>query len=176
MKIINISGKAMHGKDTTALIIKEKLEAKNKKVLITHYADLVKYTCKTYFNWDGNKDEKGRGILQRIGTDVVRTQKPNYWVDFVKGFLEMFQNDWDYVLIPDCRFPNELSSWEEDNWDTISVRIKRINFESTLTPEQLIHPSETALDKFAFDYCIYNDGDLKQLENEVDKFINYLGG
>ena len=68
MKIINISGKAMAGKDTCALILKEKLESKNKKVLITHFADLVKYVSKQFFNWNGIKDEQGRTILQRIGT------------------------------------------------------------------------------------------------------------
>lgn len=174
MRIINISGKAQHGKDTSALILKEKLESKNKKVLIAHYADLVKYVCKQFFNWDGLKDEKGRTILQRVGTDIVRTQKPNYWIDFVKGFIEMFQDDWDYVIIPDCRFPNEVESWKQDNWDNVAVRINRYNFKSELTEEQLNHPSETALDDFKFDWYICNYGEMDQLEEEVDEFVAWL--
>jgi hypothetical protein len=174
MIIINISGKAMHGKDTTALILKDKLESQNKKVIIAHYADLLKYEAKQFFNWNGIKDEDGRQILQRIGTDVVRAKNPDYWVSFVKEFMEMFEDEWDYVIIPDCRFPNECEAWEIDGWPNITVRIIRNNFVSDLTPEQLNHPSETALDNYEFDYYIDNSGDVNQLNNEVDKFIKWL--
>lgn len=174
MKIINISGKATHGKDTSALMIKQKLETKNKKVLIAHYADLLKYEAKQFFNWDGIKDEKGRQILQYIGTDVIRAKNPDYWVGFIKEFLEMFQNEWDYVIIPDCRFPNEIEAWKIDGWPNVIVRVLRDNFVSNLTPEQLHHPSETALDDYLFDYYIDNNGDMEQLELEVDKFIEWL--
>lgn len=37
------------GKDYTANILKRLMEEDNKKVLICHYADLLKYICKTYF-------------------------------------------------------------------------------------------------------------------------------
>ena len=57
MRVVLISGKAQHGKDTTANFLKQELELHGSRVLITHYGDLVKYTCKAFFNWDGNKDE-----------------------------------------------------------------------------------------------------------------------
>lgn len=174
MKIINISGKAQHGKDTTALILKEKLESKNKKVIITHYADLLKYEAKQFFNWDGNKDEKGRQILQYMGTNVIRKINPNYWVNFIKEFMSMFENEWDYVIIPDCRFPNEIEAWGIDNWFNIAVRIIRDNFISNLTPEQLNHPSETALDDYEFDYYIFNSDDINYLNKEVDYLVEWL--
>ncbi len=174
MKIINISGKAQHGKDTTASILKEKLELKNKKVLIAHYADLVKYTCQKFFNWDGQKDEKGRTILQYVGTDVIRAKNPNYWVGFLKEFLGMFQDEWDYVIIPDCRFVNECEAWKIDNWPNVTVRVLRYNFKSPLTKEQLNHPSETSLDDYNFDYYIHNLGEMNLLEEEVDEFIEWL--
>ena len=43
MKIVCISGKAQHGKDTTAKLLEETLEAQGNRVLIAHYGDLVKY-------------------------------------------------------------------------------------------------------------------------------------
>lgn len=58
MKIVCISGKAQHGKDTTAKLLEEILEAQGNRVLIAHYGDLVKYVCKTFFGWDGKKDER----------------------------------------------------------------------------------------------------------------------
>ena len=45
MKIIAISGKAQHGKDTTAGFLKSTLEADGYKVQVAHYADLLKYIC-----------------------------------------------------------------------------------------------------------------------------------
>ena len=174
MKIINISGKAQHGKDTTALILKKKLESKNKKVIITHYADLLKYEAKQFFNWDGNKDERGRQILQYIGTDVIRKINPGYWVNFIKEFMSMFENEWDYVIIPDCRFPNEIEAWGIDSWSNIAVRVIRDNFISNLTPEQLNHPSETALDDYEFDYYIFNSDGMDYLNKEVDYLIEWL--
>ena len=47
MKVICISAKARHGKDTAAEIMIEYLEMQGKKVLITHFADLLKYLCKS---------------------------------------------------------------------------------------------------------------------------------
>ena len=43
MKVVCISGKAGHGKDTVAKIMNERLLNDGHRVLITHYGDLVKY-------------------------------------------------------------------------------------------------------------------------------------
>ena len=160
MKIICISGHAQHGKDTAADLLRWMLEANGNKVLITHYADLLKYICKAFFAWDGQKDEAGRSILQYVGTDVVRKKRPEYWVDFLVGIFELFGDNWDYVLIPDCRFPNEIDALKSYGFDVISMRIHRPNFKSSLTEEQKKHPSETALDDYEFDHVIENPGVL----------------
>ena len=106
MKIITISAKAKNGKDFCASLIKQKLESRGNKVLIAHYADLLKYICKTFFGWDGKKNQEGRTLLQYVGTDVIRQKNPDYWVNFIVSILNLFPNEWDYVLIPDTRFPN----------------------------------------------------------------------
>ena len=41
--VILFSGSASSGKDYVANIMKEQLEEKGNRVLITHYADLLKY-------------------------------------------------------------------------------------------------------------------------------------
>ena len=175
MKVICISGKAQHGKDTTAGYLKEFLEARGKKVLITHYGDLVKYVCKTFFDWDGQKDEAGRTLLQRVGTDVVRTQVPNYWVDFVSSILILFNDEWDYVLIPDCRFPNEINHMQAF-FDVTHIRIIRDNpdWTSPLTEEQQKHPSETALDGYGADLILYNRGNLIDLCDSANNIADNL--
>ena len=103
----------MNGKDFIAKEIKSQLEQNGNKVLITHFADLLKYICKSFFDWNGKKDDEGRTLLQYVGTDIIRENNPNYWVKFLVGILEMFYNEWDYVLIPDCRFPNEVDIFKE---------------------------------------------------------------
>lgn len=174
MKVLCISAKAQHGKDTAAGLIKEYLESKDKKVLITHYADLVKFVCTKFFDWDGQKDEKGRTLLQYVGTDVISSQQPSYWVDFVISILKFFENKWDYVLIPDCRYPIEASKMSDSFYTTL-LRVERPNFESGLTPKQLQHPSEIAMDNYSYDAIIYNDADLESFKEKLIWFTdNFL--
>lgn len=175
-QVILISGHAQHGKDTTAGFLKEALEARGKKVLITHYGDLVKHVCKTFFDWNGEKDEAGRTLLQYIGTDVIRAQTPNYWVDFVLSVLKHFPDTWDYVLIPDCRFPNEIECVKNAGWDTLHIRVFRQDdgFVSPLTEEQQKHISETALDDVDPNFIILNHGTLDDLKKYIDCFAGYL--
>ena len=170
MKVILISGHAQNGKDTTAKLIKSRLEKDGKKVIVAHYGDLVKYVCKTFFDWVGLKDHRGRSLLQYVGTDVVRAKKPTFWVDFIINMLELFGSNWDYALIPDTRFPNEISAIS-NHFDTLHIRVLRSNFESPLTAEQQAHPSEVALDCVAPDAWIHNDGDIHELKEKVNQFV-----
>lgn len=173
MKIILLSGKAEGGKTTVALMIKDILENKGKKVLKVAYGDLVKYLCGKYFNWDGNKDTKGREILQQIGTNIIREKNPNYWVDFVIDFVDLFENEYDCTIIDDCRFVNEIERWGS-SWNTTALRVNRPNHISSLTEIQLQHPSETSLDDYNFDFYINSEDGLNNLKIEVDKFIEYM--
>ena len=66
-KVILISGKARSGKDTLAKVLGDYLKEQGKDVLITHYADSLKYICETVFKWDGKKDEKGLDSLFSAG-------------------------------------------------------------------------------------------------------------
>lgn len=176
MKVILISGKARHGKDTTAGFLKDALEADGNSVLVAHYGDLVKYVCEKFFDWNGEKDEVGRTILQKVGTDAIRSQDPDYWVSFIVDILKFFPEEWDYVLIPDCRFPNEVNYITNAGFHTVHLRVVRDGFISPLTPEQQAHPSETALDNADADYYIDNNGSLKDLQNAViDWLVEFTG-
>lgn len=169
MKIICISGKGQHGKDSTAQYLSEYLEDQGEKVLITHFADLLKYICKSFFDWNGEKDAVGRTLLQHVGTNTIRKMRPNYWVDFLAEILEMFPKEWDYVLIPDCRFPNEVEVLRNKGLDVDLIRVDRVNFVSPLSEEQQRHSSETAMDFYPADYYILNDGRLEDLEEYARK-------
>jgi hypothetical protein len=171
VKILAISGHAQNGKDTVAELIKNSLKADGNRVLVAHYADLLKYMCRTFFDWDGNKDEKGRHILQYVGTDIIRKQAPDFWVDFISSVLMYFKENWDYVLIPDTRFPNEINKLLSNGFDVTHIRVVRPNFESSLTEEQQKHPSETALDNVNPDFYIYNEGSIEELQSKINEWI-----
>ena len=171
MKVCCISAKAQHGKDTAAESLKYYLENKGQKVLITHFADLLKFICIKFFNWNGLKDEAGRTLLQYIGTDIVGAKKPEYWAEFIVSILRMFENEWDYVLIPDCRYPIEVETVSK-SFKTYVLRVERPNFDSGLTETQKKHASEVSMDNYAFDAILYNDGTLDDFIGKVEWFAN----
>lgn len=161
-RIILISGKAEHGKTTTAELLKSILEEKGNRVVIMRYAYYLKDIAKRLFGWDGNKDEKGRAILQQLGTEIIRMKlrRPLFHPQRICEDIEICEDNWDYVLIDDARFPNEIYYPKSIFSDKVlTVRVTRLNedgtiYQSSLTEEQKRHPSETALDNFTFDYCI----------------------
>lgn len=167
MKIICISGKAQHGKDTSAQILQNYLTSRGYDAIIVHFADPLKYVCKEYFRWDGKKDDYGRWLLQYIGTDVVREQDPSFWTDFLVKLMTFFKDEWEYVFIPDCRFPSEYEAFRDSGFDTTLLSIHRENFVSPLSEEQQSHPSETAMDEYVPDYTIINDATIEALENKL---------
>ena len=165
MRVILISGKARHGKDTVAKFIQERIINKGHTCLIAHYGDLLKYICTKFFGWNGKKDDYGRWLLQHVGTDIIRAKEENFWVDFLCDVITIIDK-WDYVIIPDCRFPNEIQCVIDRGLNTTHIRIIRTNFESNLTEEQKNHPSETALDDVIPDYYIYNNGSMNELKDK----------
>ena len=168
MKILAISGHAQNGKDTVANLLRDNLKSDGNRVLVTHYADLLKYMCRTFFDWDGKKDDPGRSLLQQVGTNIVGAKQPDFWVDFIISVLNLFEGSWDIVIIPDCRFVNEVEKMK-NHFDTTLIRVVRPDFDNGLSDEQKQHPSETALDNYAFDYIVQNTGTLEELKTALSR-------
>lgn len=168
MKVICISGKAQHGKTTTANCLFDCYKKTGHKVLFTNYGDLLKYIAKAFFNWNGEKDEAGRTLLQSLG-DRFRNYDRDYFVKFIVDVLKANPKKWDAVLIGDCRFPNEIEIMKK-NFDTVAVRVDRGDFTGGLTDEQRKHISETALDNYVFDYVIKNDGSKDDFEEKIRRY------
>ena len=169
---ICISGKAQNGKDTSAEIFKNELVIRGHSVLVIHQADLLKYICKAFFNWNGEKDEAGRTLLQQVGTNVIRKVEPDFWVDFIAKVTVFFRDTWDYIIIPDTRFPNELEKLKANDANVFHVRVIRKDFKSPLTEEQQRHPSETALDGIESDFTLINDKGIDDLYGGVVSILD----
>lgn len=171
MLVFTVSGKAGAGKDYFAEVLADRFKWDGRRVLITHYADLLKYILQEYCEWDGNKDERGRRLLQYVGTDLFRNSvDENYWIDFLISVLRVFKNQWDIVIIPDARFPNEITRMARA-FNTRSILVRR-NFESGLETAEARHESENALDGFDFDFYIDNDVDYDRLCQQAQFIVN----
>lgn len=169
MKIFLICGKAGHGKTTFANFLEEELSLKG-EVLRIAFGDLLKYVCRQYYGWDGVKDEKGRSLLQHVGTEIVRTRDEDFWSDYVLRFAEVMRPD--FVIIDDWRFLEEIERIHFFKTDTTTIRVERyekwvgdhpdyINIpykNPAMTQEQLAHRSETELADYPCEYIITNVG------------------
>lgn len=170
MQIICIGGMAQSGKDSLADCLTQILSSKGFKTLTLHHADYLKFICKQYFGWDGVKDEKGRTLLQYIGTDVARKKDPYFWVNVIKNFLIMFGQEYDFIFIPDCRFVSEIETYKEI-YNTTSVRMHRPNFDNGLTEAQKNHESETALNNYSFDVTINCSSGMDNVMQSAKTFV-----
>lgn len=163
MRLILISGKAGSGKDFLTKHLKEYLEVNyNYKVGVIHYADPLKMVCTQLYDWDGNKGECGRTLLQQVGTNIAQQYNPLLWTDIINQIVAAFQNEFDVIIIPDTRFKHELIGTSEDMAERgipcYTIRIYR-DLDNGLTEEQKAHRSETDLDDFDnFDFEFDNEG------------------
>ena len=172
--IILISGKARGGKDTSANYIKQQLEKKGYKVVIDRFAKYIKGYLKDYYGWDGvTKNHDIREKLQQLGTEKIKEElnyKSFHAIRLSEDF-QIVQDDFDYFLVPDTRFTDEIYTMKAMFGDDIvkTLRIERnSDFTGGLTKEHLQHKSETALDNFDFDSYIHNFGGLNELYANLD--------
>ena len=173
MNVICICGKAGAGKDTVAKFMKDRMLEFGRSVIIVHYADLLKYVCKKFLEWNGQKDVPGRTLLQETG-QKFREMNPNYWVQFVQDVLTLFSDKWDYVLIPDTRFDNECEIYVGN--DPLIINVIREDYESKLTEEQKSDVSEQGLVNHKPHVTIYNNASLSDLERKISVIAGYVMG
>lgn len=150
--ILGITGKAGHGKNTVANMIREICPEMDWQIVA--YADKLKqvYTILTGEEVQDDADWKNglapnwgmtrRQMLQRIGTDVMRNEfHQDVWV---RALFAGINSDRNYI-VTDVRFPNEASAIRAGGGKVI--RVVRHGYENG-TPD---HVSETALDDWYFD-------------------------
>lgn len=124
--LLLISGLAGGGKTTAKNILLPSLESleglTNKGY---SFADPLKYIAKAFFGWDGNKDEKGRKLLQDIGR-VGREYDQDIWCKHLLNQLdkskEMFP--YNFVVVDDWRYPNEADFFRKNPlFDVVTIRV-----------------------------------------------------
>lgn len=111
-----------------------------------------------------------RDVLQLWGTEIRRTQDPNYWVKkTLRGAINTAASGRS-VFITDVRFPNEVDFARALGFFIVRIEISpetqafRLATRDSLppTPEALAHSSEHALDQYdGFDAIIDNNGTIE---------------
>lgn len=112
----------------------------------------------------GKKFYTAREILQYVGSEVMRMCiDKDIHAKIVKKKIDM--NGWTHVVIPDCRFENEVNAVE--SWGGTVVRITRPETDALSGN----HMSETALDHLVFEENILNNGTLEELYATLEQYI-----
>ena len=123
------------------------------------FAQPVKQIAIDCFGWDGIKDEKGRKLLQLIGTDCGRAYNPNIWIDKMREQLKEHEPFAEVVTIDDLRFDNEADLVHEFGGVVIGVKRKGC--------EPSEHQSEKGISPEKIDLIITNNGTIQELQDSI---------
>lgn len=175
MRVITISGRAQVGKDSIAQALKETFDSQGIPCLIFHYADFLKKICEVCYGWDGKKDEKGRSLLQHVGTEIFRAADPDIWVDMMLCFVKGISKTTKVLILPDVRFLNEAIKLKNSLYvdGVFSILVERDSYDNGLTTEQKKHPSENGMAGYDFDIVVKNDKDLQAFLAKAKEIVNY---
>ncbi len=178
MKIVMVSGRAGEGKTTFADLCMDILYAQEIMCYKVPFAKGVKDTAR-YMGWNGEKDAKGRKLLQQIG-NTGREYNPNLWAEQAVNDIEANYDSFDVVFIDDWRFMNEGTKVVMNAFpDTLKIRIIRPQEFHTLFGSVLYNdsseiglPEADSVEGFNFyDRLIYNTNGLDGLRKEAEGFI-----
>jgi hypothetical protein len=174
--IIGLSGYARSGKDTVAgmLIglygydnrafatgIRDLLYEMNPSVFEDDHVDGTLQYIVQRWGWEEAKKYKLiRGYLQTLGVGARKVFGDDVWVS--KALEGVSAGD--KIVLTDVRFPNEaevIKSLGGEIW-----RIQRPKTEAINN-----HPSESAMDDWAFDALIKNDSGMDNLKNQIQALL-----
>lgn len=167
------TGKAQSGKNYIARELNKALTSEHKTVLELSFAYKLKSFISTLFDmpieevdkWKLNEQSftangvTMREILQRFGTDIMRKHvDKDYWIKFVA--TRIVNTDYNYYLITDYRFPNELDVidyiklYDLYNLTDYNVKVVKVINNSTIKSSR--HESELLTDVIDADIVIDN--------------------
>jgi hypothetical protein len=184
VKIIGLGHLKYSGKDTVAKMINTEYRINNPGACVIRkgFADKLKDVSYELFAWAGMKPrqyyEQSPSNKEDFLPAIQKTVR-DVWIDVGCRMREVYPGIWidnlilgthaDLLLIPDVRFPNEVTAIKA-NGGTV-VKINRPSIKPTLDE------ADQALHNFnGWDYQIENTRDLAHLQNEVLKFLETWNG
>lgn len=166
-----ITGKGGAGKSTIASIVTNY----TCKAVVLPMALTLKEVARQHLGWDGEKDDRGRQLLQHLG-DVGRDYNPDIWVDnSLKIWRVIASRDYDIFVADDIRYLNEYQRVSEEFGPehVVVIRVERGNGRG-LEGNLAQHRSETSYQEVPYDVLIDNNGTLVDLETEVVSYLRSI--
>ena len=169
--IVLIAGKARSGKTTLANYLKEQLETKKEKVILSPYTKYLKQYIQEITGKEITEQNKPRKLLQKLSSDLIKKElgKEDFFIKRQLEDLEIYSYFADVIIISDVRFPEEIETVKE-LYNTISIGVIRKNYQSDLTNEEKNDITEIALDNYKdYDYLVENisNSSLKESAKKI---------
>lgn len=171
---IGISGPIGSGKSTLAQIINKALYDIDPErfVLILPITFKIKEVARS-LGWNGEKDEKGRRLLQLLGTEVgrecigERVWIDNWFNEALKWWRLVGGPSKCTVIADDIRFPNEAEYILSLGGSVIKVLPSFLGYEKYPTD----HKTEASLPETCITKVVHNNGGLRYFEEHTRLYI-----
>ena len=157
-----VNGKPRAGKDTFAMIL-------------NRYIDVYKYSAvtkvkeiATLCGWDGQKEERDRKFLHELKmltseySDMSHQDVVNEINKYRNGEIEAD------VFVVDVREPEDIKRLVEEV-GAITVFIENDN-----VPAITSNAADANVENFEYDFVIPNNGTMKEFEDEIKLFMEFL--
>jgi len=172
--VLGFCGKAGAGKTTIAnMVLNQFLKMTDTKIgcVIIPFAKALKDLA-VQLGWDGVKDERGRRLLQLLGTDVCRDCiSEDYWVERWKESVARERaRKIQLIVADDVRFENELNCIKSLGGITYQL----VGRSMELSKDASTHPSEQLYLKLADDLLISNTSTFEALECRAKEIVKRL--
>lgn len=175
--IILIAGKARSGKNTVSKILESEFIKEKKEVIISPYTKYLKEYIHNITDWNiEDEDNKPRDLLQKLSSELIKGKLglENIFINRQIEDIKIYSYFKDVIIINDVRFPKEIDTIKNIFTNVVSIQVKRSNYISGLTKEQLQDVTETSLDNYNnFDYIIEND-DIESLKEDTINIFKSL--
>lgn len=173
LKVLIVNGATEAGKGTATRFIKECL-----KFDIVYYSsiDYVKEVAESKFMWDGQKDVKGRNLLSSIKQLMISYGDiPTKKIIAKIEMCILLRSD---LIIVDIREPSEIDKLvnycKENDLVCHTCRIKNNKAEQNTKNSGLSITGDLLYGRYPYDIYIYNNGTVKELEEQVKKVFTNL--
>ena len=116
-----------------------------------------------------DENNKPRDLLQKLSSELIKGKLglENIFINRQIEDIKIYSYFKDAIIINDVRFPKEIDTIKNVFTNVVSIQVKRSNYISGLTKEQLQDVTETSLDNYNnFDYIIEND-DIELLKEDT---------
>ena len=175
MIIIALHGPMGSGKSTFSNELKEVFESHGRDVAILPFAKPLKDMASS-IGWDGKKDEKGRKLLQLLGTEVCRNCiSKSYWTDKWLNTAAML--DVDVVICDDLRFKSEYDMLADLAGHKVALckiygRGYNKGFWHWLrSTVGLLHSSEKQMPNYLFNWHLDNSRDMSKMRQYAEQLF-----